>query len=52
VMDVNLLPSAVDVADLKVSAFLQAQAAAVNGGETSPIAEQSDLRESVALLPG
>ena len=38
-MDVNQLAGAVDVADLKVSAFLQAQAARVNSGETSLIAE-------------
>jgi hypothetical protein len=34
-MDVNELASAIDVADLKVSAFLQAQAAGVESGETT-----------------
>ena len=47
-MDVNQLASAVDVADLKVSAFLQAQSTGVEGGQTSPIAQQSDLRENLS----
>ena len=47
-MDMNEAASAVDVADLKVSAFLQAQSAGVEGGETSPIAKPSDLRENLS----
>ena len=48
VMDVNQLPGAVDVTDLEVSAFLQAQSTGIDGGETSPIAKQSDLRENLS----
>jgi hypothetical protein len=51
-MDVNQPASAVDAADLKVSAFLQTQAAGVDGGETGSIAKQSNLRGSAGLLPG
>ncbi len=45
-MDVNPVASAVEVADLKGSAFLQTQSAGVEGGEASPIAQRSDLREN------
>jgi hypothetical protein len=37
-MDVNQAASAVNVADLEVSAFLQAQSAGIDGGEASSIA--------------
>jgi len=47
-MDVNEFAGTVHVADLEVSAFLQAQAAGIDRGETSPIAKQSDLRENLS----
>ena len=49
-MDMDEAASAVDVADLKASAFLEAQAAGVDGGETNSVARQSDAIENLTHL--
>ena len=42
------MPRAVDVGDLQMGAFLQAQAAGVDGGQTDLVARQSDAAENLA----
>ena len=50
VADVNHQAGAVDVGDLQISAFLQPQAAGVDGLETNLVARQSEARENLAHL--
>ena len=48
--DMNHHPRAVDVGDLKMGSFLQAQPAGVDGRETDPVAQESDAAENLAHL--